>query len=749
MVLARRKGVCVRHRTTVVGITVLALIGAASLGPRASTASATSRAAAAQTLAATFAPNTGLNPLPQACGSQSPVYALGAMYSAAQLGVTRIRCDLSWWTVQPKNATTYDWSTYDNAVNAAAHFGITILFTIAWTPPWARPNPLPKGVRDPSHAAPKKTSDYVRFATAAVNRYSPVGTARVPSVVGTVSQWEIWNEPNLFTAFTPDDPVAYGTLLAATATSIHHVDPKAIVVSGGMAPANTKSPDWSPPDFINKLAPTGALKLVNAVAVHPYGFPSWPDEPITYNPLYHMVPQLHQAMVNNGIGNEKIWATEDGWPTSSQSTRMIRTWDHNRQVGTEAYQAKELPLTLTTWFKLPYAGPFFIYNERDICTSNTNWLCKTGVERIDGSRKPAWTTVHDLLANTVSTAPVVTQQPASQTVQSGQSYSFTAAASGAPAPTLQWQRSADNGSTWSNVAGATASTLTGTAAMSDNGALFHAVFSNSVGSATTNSAPLTVTPVPVTPSVSIGDASVVRSTAANTTMTFAVTLSQPSHTAVTVHYATSDGTAKGGTKAASGIDYMTRSGTLTFQPRAGSGLTPVEEAIVVTVYPKAASSSVATMQVGLSAPTGSYTTNRARATGLIVNKTSAATGVAIAPSESTQVVTGGTTYLEIPVTLSAPLRTALTLTYTVTPGTATYSRRATGGDYGGSPSGTIIFTVGSKGVTDTEMIRSIPIWPDANADPTETFTITITTTAPATTAQITNATTTATILGSS
>src|SRR6185295_7440494 len=140
---------------------------------------------------------------------------------------------------------------------------------------------------------------------------------------------------------------------------------------------------------------------------------------------------------------------------------------------------------------------------------------------------------------------------------------------------------------------------------------------------------------------------------------------------------------------ATGVDYRTKSGTLTFTPNVRTGLTPVEATIAVTVYPRAASDSVADLQVGLSAPTGGYATNRATATGLIVSKTSSVIGVAIAPSESIPLTTSGAMHLSVPVTLSASRTTALMLTYTVTPGSATYSKRATGGDYGGVTSGTI------------------------------------------------------------
>ena len=48
-------------------------------------------------------------------------------------------------------------------------------------------------------------------------------------------------------------------------------------------------------------------------------------------------------------------------------------------------------------------------------------------------------------------APTVTTQPASQTVTAGQTATFTAAASGNPTPTVQWQVSTDSGSTFSDI----------------------------------------------------------------------------------------------------------------------------------------------------------------------------------------------------------------------------------------------------------------------------------------------------------
>ena len=92
----------------------------------------------------------------------------------------------------------------------------------------------------------------------------------------------------------------------------------------------------------------------------------------------------------------------------------------------------------------------------------------------------------------VNTAPAITSNPVSQSVVAGNSVSFTAAATGAPTPTAQWQVSSDGGATFSNLSAATSTTLSFTAAASQNGNQYRAVFTNTSGSATTSAASLTV-----------------------------------------------------------------------------------------------------------------------------------------------------------------------------------------------------------------------------------------------------------------
>ncbi len=94
---------------------------------------------------------------------------------------------------------------------------------------------------------------------------------------------------------------------------------------------------------------------------------------------------------------------------------------------------------------------------------------------------------------TVTEAPAVTAQPTNQTVNAGSTATFTAGATGAPFPTVQWEYSANNGARFSAIAGATSPTLTLTNVTAlQSGYEYEAVFTNSTGSVTTSAAKLTV-----------------------------------------------------------------------------------------------------------------------------------------------------------------------------------------------------------------------------------------------------------------
>jgi len=92
---------------------------------------------------------------------------------------------------------------------------------------------------------------------------------------------------------------------------------------------------------------------------------------------------------------------------------------------------------------------------------------------------------------TTTIAPVFSVQPASQTVNASASVTFSALASGNPAPTYQWRK---NGTA---ISGATAATLTLSNVTTATAGTYTVTASNSVSSVTSNGATLTVRQAPI------------------------------------------------------------------------------------------------------------------------------------------------------------------------------------------------------------------------------------------------------------
>ncbi len=91
-----------------------------------------------------------------------------------------------------------------------------------------------------------------------------------------------------------------------------------------------------------------------------------------------------------------------------------------------------------------------------------------------------------------ATAPAITTQPQAQTVTAPAPATFSVVASGTAPLAYQW-RSSDNGTDWTDIAGATgASYATGATDTGMNGRWYSAVVSNSAGSVTSSAAQLTV-----------------------------------------------------------------------------------------------------------------------------------------------------------------------------------------------------------------------------------------------------------------
>jgi len=129
-----------------------------------------------------------------------------------------------------------------------------------------------------------------------------------------------------------------------------------------------------PVKFVSAMYAAGAKKSFDALAYHPYQYTmkfseSWhPDAPL------NQLNGIREAMLANGDGDKKIWATEYGEPSS--------------EVGEKA-QAEYLDDMLGKWRTLSFTGPVYVYTMRDRNSSSRDADDTLGIFRSDGTAKPA------------------------------------------------------------------------------------------------------------------------------------------------------------------------------------------------------------------------------------------------------------------------------------------------------------------------------------------------------------------------
>ena len=137
----------------------------------------------------------------------------------------------------------------------------------------------------------------------------------------------------------------------------------------------------------------------------------------------------------------------------------------------------------------------------------------------------------------LSSAPVLTLNPVSQSIHGGQTVQFTAAASGDPAPSIQWQVSTDGGTTFNPIANATSSPYSLTVSTAQNGNQYRAVFTNSSGMTISSAATLTVLPIEVTTLADEDNGTVSSSVGAGTSLREAIRFANSQSGQQTINFA--------------------------------------------------------------------------------------------------------------------------------------------------------------------------------------------------------------------
>lgn len=259
--------------------------------------------------------------------------------AAARTDARWIRVHIDWHAIE-KVKGKFDWGYVDHWIDGARARGMRVLGLITNTPDWA------KAPGTALYAPPIDPADYAAFAANVVRRYSD-----------RVSDWEVWNEPNLprFLGYAERQAAVYVGLLKAAYPAIKVVQPNSTVMSAGLSPALGVD---APANFLNDMYTNGAKGYFDAVAMHPYVFPGGIAADTDHG--WSDLARAHDVMTVHGDGDKKIWMTEFGAPTSAPTAEGV----------SQEEQAKQILDVLAGVAATGWSGPAFIYSIRDLDTAN-------------------------------------------------------------------------------------------------------------------------------------------------------------------------------------------------------------------------------------------------------------------------------------------------------------------------------------------------------------------------------------------
>jgi hypothetical protein len=291
-----------------------------------------------------------------------------AQFSAMKsIGITSVRVDANWRLVQPTGPSDFNWAALDQEVKSIRSAGMSVDLIVDGCPSWAA---IPDA-RNDMFAQPESSAQFAIWAAEVAARYRNMG----------VKYFEIWNEPNINEFWRPrPDPTAYTADLVAAYASIKAVDPAAIVISGGLAPASDNGVNYTPVTFVTDMYLDGAKGSFDYLGDHPYSYPLLPD---TYNPgsqwseMDETNPSIRSIMIANGDSSKKIWITEFGEPTTG------------RPGVSPTAQSETLTEALVYASKKDWIAAFYIYSWRDSSATPTR-SSSFGLESFNGNPKPAF-----------------------------------------------------------------------------------------------------------------------------------------------------------------------------------------------------------------------------------------------------------------------------------------------------------------------------------------------------------------------
>ncbi|MDM8521619.1 beta-galactosidase [Anaerolineales bacterium HSG6] len=288
-----------------------------------------------------------------------------------QAGFRWVKQQFAWRDIEGAGKGEWAWENPDRMMRQIESQNLKVIARLDNQPQWAAPD-----TELPEISPPDNLQDYYDYVYAIASRYK-----------GRIQAYQIWNEPNLAREWggRAPNPAEYVELLKVGYKAVKDADPKAIVISAGLAPT-TRYDDVAMPDsyFVQGMYDAGATPYFDALGVHAAGFKSSPDidpaqaaiDPILTNGdlddselsrvyAFRHVEDIRDLMVKNGDADKKVVILEFGWTVEPRPESPYR-WHAVTHEEQAAYFTGAYEYAIENW--QPWIGVMNL-----IYVANPDW----------------------------------------------------------------------------------------------------------------------------------------------------------------------------------------------------------------------------------------------------------------------------------------------------------------------------------------------------------------------------------------
>jgi hypothetical protein len=313
---------------------------------------------------------------------------------AQQVGSRVVRITPRWSDIAPATRPpsfdptnpddpAYDWSQLDADVRAAQAHRQRVLLTIFGAPTWAQGGDKPSG----QYGANWKVDpqDVGEFATAIARRYSGTHLDLTGQPLPKVTDWQIWNEPYLYTNFNPQwervhgdwqpyAPIRYREILNAAYAALKAVSPENHVVTAGTGPFGDLNPGghrigpllfWRYLLCLDRTTGCDQPAHFDVASHHPYSVRGPTAHAVNTNdasvPDVRKVAKLVRAAVRRGGARPRLtkpmWVTELAWDSSPPDPEGIPAARQAAWLSKSVYVLWKQGVSLLVWYQVTGSPP--------------------------------------------------------------------------------------------------------------------------------------------------------------------------------------------------------------------------------------------------------------------------------------------------------------------------------------------------------------------------------------------------------